>query len=61
MVYSLLPLSLLVTSAIAGPLGKRDSVTAIVDLGTSKGTPRHVASGFIYGIPDKENQVPDHW
>ena len=54
-------LSILATSVSAGPLDKRDSVTATVDLAASKGAPKHIASGFIYGIPDKENQIPDHW
>jgi hypothetical protein len=35
--------------------------TATVDLSVTRGRPRHLASGFIYGIPDKPNQIPDHW
>lgn len=37
------------------------SNTATVNLATSKGAPKHLASGFIYGIPDVLNQVPDHF
>jgi hypothetical protein len=34
--------------------------TATVDLAVSRGNPKHLASGFIYGIPDTPNQIPDH-
>jgi len=54
-------LLLCVVSALANPLIARDSVTALVDLSISRGTPQHFASGFLYGIPDKEGQIPDHW
>jgi hypothetical protein len=35
--------------------------TATVDLSITRGPPHHLASGFIYGIPDKPNQIPDHF
>jgi hypothetical protein len=35
-----------------------DTITASVDLGVSKGKPIHVASGFIYGIPDTADHIP---
>ncbi|KAF2149125.1 glycoside hydrolase family 39 protein [Myriangium duriaei CBS 260.36] len=35
--------------------------TAKVDLSTNLGSPKHLASGFIYGIPDTANQIPDHF
>ncbi|OJJ42551.1 hypothetical protein ASPZODRAFT_76619 [Penicilliopsis zonata CBS 506.65] len=35
--------------------------SAVVDLSLSKGSPQHLASGFIYGIPDTYNQVQSHW
>lgn len=49
--------------AVAGPVAKRqDASPATVDLGSDNGTPQHLASGFIYGIPDNyPNQIPDHW
>jgi hypothetical protein len=45
---------------VAG-LAVADNITATVNLGVSKGEPSHWASGFIYGIPDTLNQIPDHW
>lgn len=39
----------------------QSNMTAIVDLGQRTGQPRHWASGFIYGIPDTPNQIPDHF
>jgi hypothetical protein len=35
------------------------SLTATVTLSSSLGTPSHLASGFIYGIPDTANQIAD--
>jgi hypothetical protein len=35
--------------------------TARVDLDVQTGPPRHLASGILYGIPDKDNQIPDHF
>ena len=37
------------------------SNTATVDLGVTRGAPKHLGSGFIYGIPEQANQVPDHF
>lgn len=38
------------------------SQTAYVNLAVTRGKPQHVASGFIYGIPDNyPNQIPLHW
>lgn len=44
-------------------LEKRRSVsgTAVVYLGANTGNPQHLASGFIYGIPDTAGQIPDHF
>lgn len=44
-------------------LEKRNSVsgTAVVYLGANTGNPQHLASGFIYGIPDTAGQIPDHF
>jgi hypothetical protein len=42
---------------------KRQNVlgTATVNLAVAQGTPSHLASGFLYGIPDAANQVPSHF
>ena len=37
------------------------SGNANVNLGVSTGNPEHLASGFIYGIPDTKNQIPSHF
>lgn len=37
---------------------KRADNTAVVHLGTSRGTSQHLASGFIYGVPDTPGQIP---
>jgi hypothetical protein len=55
-----LPLAL-ATSLHSSLAGRDDNVTASVNLGVSKGSPQHWASGFIYGIPDTPDQIPDHW
>ncbi|KAH8897924.1 hypothetical protein GQ53DRAFT_637203 [Thozetella sp. PMI_491] len=57
----LLVLALCSSSCYAGPVAPRDEVTAVVDLATKRGPPRHLAAGFIYGIPDTSDQIPDHW
>jgi len=58
MLFSILPL---LAVALAAPTVEKRSVTgnAVVDLNTNTGTPLHLASGFIYGIPDTKNQIPD--
>ena len=45
----------------AASLAQADDITATVNLAVSRGSPYHWASGFIYGIPDTPDQVPDHW
>lgn len=43
-------------------LSKRDVTGAsTVHLGENTGNPQHLASGFIYGMPDNETQIPDHF
>jgi hypothetical protein len=47
--------------ALAAPraIEKRSvSGNAAVNLNVNTGTPQHLASGFIYGIPDNANQIP---
>lgn len=43
------------------PLSKRVSGTSTVNLGNNTGTPAHLASGILYGIPDAPDQIPDHF
>lgn len=54
------------TLTTAGPLERRQtsSNTATVDLSQGRGSPQHLASGFIYGLPDSgfgqsTTQIPD--
>lgn len=60
-------LSLLFTAAVvAHPQAfhqARQSVlgTSTVTLSNDTGTPRQLASGMIYGIPDTPNQIPDEF
>lgn len=58
-------LPLLLTASFASPLARplspRDSTAAVVDLSVKRGAPKHLASGFIYGMPDTPNQIPDHF
>ncbi|KAL2066670.1 hypothetical protein VTL71DRAFT_2742 [Oculimacula yallundae] len=46
-------------------IAKRQLGTATVSLAQPSGTPSHLASGFIYGIPDNgssvSTQIPDHF
>ena len=51
------------TSVVGGPnaLVRRQSGTSVVNLGNNTGTPQHLASGVLYGIPDTANQIPDHF
>lgn len=57
---SLLLLSTCVLSAALVPR-QSSSNTAVVDLSVKNGNPKHLAAGFIYGIPDTQNQIPDHF
>lgn len=47
--------------------GQDSGNTATVDVATLRGKPQHLASGFIYGIPDdgfpgmNPNQIPNHF
>ncbi|EKD13577.1 uncharacterized protein L3040_007220 [Drepanopeziza brunnea f. sp. 'multigermtubi'] len=58
-----LPSLLLFTASVAAnPLASRQvSGTSVVDLGDNTGTPAHLASGILYGIPDTPDQIPDHF
>ncbi|KAH7418322.1 glycoside hydrolase family 39 protein [Cadophora sp. MPI-SDFR-AT-0126] len=52
---------LLAASVASNPLEKRVSGTSVVNLSNNTGTPGHLASGILYGIPDTANQIPDHF
>jgi hypothetical protein len=48
-----------VALAAPGAVEKRSvSGNADVNLNVNTGAPQHLASGFIYGIPDTANQIP---
>ncbi len=60
--YKLLSFLLLASSAAAGPQVRQTvQGTSVVNLGNDTGVPAHLASGFIYGLPDTPNQIPDHF
>lgn len=56
-----LPLVTEAPTARAVSVEKRQaaSLTATVTLSSNIGVPSHLASGFIYGIPDVAGQIPD--
>ncbi|KAJ5772472.1 hypothetical protein N7520_003001 [Penicillium odoratum] len=51
----------MILTALLTTLATADNITATVNLAVSRGSPAHLASGFIYGIPDTPNFIPDHW
>lgn len=53
--------SLLTATALAARIKRDDGASTYVDLSVQRGTPQHLASGFIYGIPDTYGQIPDHY
>ena len=57
--FLLLQAAVAALAAPAPALSPRDSVTAVVDLSSNRGTPLHLAAGIIYGEPDTANQIPD--
>lgn len=46
-----------VVGAFASP-AKRDSITAVVNLSNNTGSIDHLASGTLYGVPDRADQIP---
>lgn len=53
---------LVAAGAAASPLSSTGSKSAsVVNLGNNTGAPNHLGSGVLYGIPDQENQIPDHF
>lgn len=51
-------LALAVATVPAKPIVARDSKTAVVNFANDTGTPQHLASGLLYGVPDAKNQIP---
>ncbi|PNP61369.1 hypothetical protein FNYG_13852 [Fusarium nygamai] len=67
-ISGLLALAALPQLGLSSALERRQtsSNTATVDLSKGRGSPKHLASGFIYGIPDSgfgqsPTQIPDHF
>ena len=56
---TLLLASLPTLFALPSSLHARDGTVSYVNFSNNTGTPKHLASGFIYGIPDTQNQIPD--
>lgn len=57
----LLPFALGANGAVLKPdhaIRQAVAGTATVDLAKPSGTPQHLASGLLYGIPDQPNQIP---
>lgn len=55
-------IGLLAATAVASPLEPRQSTTtAVVNFGNNTGTPQHLASGTLYGLPDAVSQIPTHF
>ena len=58
---SALALVAAVVTATPVALDKRDSVTAVVDFSKNIGSPQHLASGTLYGLPDAQSQIHSHF
>lgn len=49
-------------AATAAPALKvRDGSSAVVNFNNNTGTPNHLASGILYGVPDQQGQIPDQF
>ncbi|OKL55462.1 hypothetical protein UA08_09318 [Talaromyces atroroseus] len=48
-------------TTLASPAQKRDTVTAQVNFSNNTGSPQHLASGLLYGIPNTLNQIPSEF
>lgn len=59
--YALLTAVLAAAVAANPHVSRQVSGTSTVNLGNNTGSIAHLASGFIYGIPDTEGQIPDHF
>lgn len=47
--------ALLCSAFVTGTLA---TTAATVDFANNTGSPKHLASGTLYGLPDDENQIP---
>lgn len=50
-----------VQSTLASAIKARDSTTANVYFNNNTGPPEHLAAGILYGVPDAQGQIQDHW
>lgn len=53
----------LLASYVAATVLPRQTIegTATVNLSNNTGTPAHLASGILYGIPNTQGQIPDEF
>jgi hypothetical protein len=59
---TVLNLALLTLGASALPhLSARDGGTSVVNFANNTGTPQYLASGILYGLPEAEKQIPQHF
>ena len=59
----MLPISSLVLVSLASvasglTLQARDTPGPIINFANNTGTPKHLASGILYGLPDNQTQIP---
>lgn len=61
--HALLPLSAILAAVqpALATLKARDSTTANVYFNNNTGASQHLASGLLYGVPNAQGQVQDHW
>lgn len=58
MTLTLQLLSLLPAVLALPSLQQRDGTTSYVDFSNNTGTPQHLASGILYGVPNDGSQIP---
>lgn len=44
--------------AVAQPVQQRSTTPAVVNFANNTGVPQQLASGLLYGLPNKRNQIP---
>lgn len=50
-------LALYIAGGLSSPLSNRAVTPAVVNFANDTGAPEHLASGLLYGVPDKKNQI----